>query len=46
MTTRDVLLILIVILIAAHFIHGSLYITGPVGLILLLLLVIVLAGKL
>ena len=46
MSSRDVLILLIVVLVASHFLHNSFYITGPIALVLLVLLVLALAGRL
>jgi hypothetical protein len=46
MTARDFLIILLVVVVLFHFLHHNFYISGPLGILLLVLLVLALAGKL
>lgn len=45
MTTRDILIILLVIVVLAHLFGLHWHIGGPIGLVLLILLILVLLGK-
>jgi hypothetical protein len=46
MSTRDILIVGLILVLVVHFVGVPIYLTGTVGLVLLVLLILVLAGKL
>jgi hypothetical protein len=46
MTLRDILIVLLILVVLSHFFGVSLAYGGPVGLLIVVLLILVLVGKL
>jgi hypothetical protein len=46
MTLRDILIVLLVVVVLSHFLGVHWHYGGPIGLVLVVLLILVLVGKL